>query len=251
MNQEKIGRLIAELRKKKGLTQSELGEMVGVGDRAVSKWERGITTPNIAIINELSKILGISSNELLAGELQETTGLTPSKNNFKTLLTKHKKLFLLIIGIIFIASITYLIFSNRQRVYILKDHSQEYNVEGRVVFTKNKAYVLIEGINFYDEALERTTIINYEYRVRSDNKLLFRSGYLGNNDKKLDGITIKDFLQNLKITFNYSDKLDYKEVVKNGIDLQISFLTPDNNTISKELKISLVKEKIINSLASE
>ena len=69
MDNKKIGKLIADLRKKQGLTQQELGDKVGVGFRAVSKWERGITLPDITIINEVSRILGISSDELLAGEL--------------------------------------------------------------------------------------------------------------------------------------------------------------------------------------
>ena len=57
MDNKKIGNLIASLRKSKGLTQQDLGDLVGVGFRAVSKWERGITMPDISIINELSKIL--------------------------------------------------------------------------------------------------------------------------------------------------------------------------------------------------
>ena len=96
MNQEKIGALIAKLRKEKGLTQSDLGAIVGVGFKAVSKWERGITCPDISIINELSKILGITSDELLSGKLNEehkslsSKGYKFNKNlniNLKSILT--------------------------------------------------------------------------------------------------------------------------------------------------------------------
>lgn len=66
MDNRRIGNLISELRKKKGLTQQELGDMVGVGFRAVSKWERGITIPDISIISELSRILGINVDYLLS-----------------------------------------------------------------------------------------------------------------------------------------------------------------------------------------
>ena len=87
MDQEKIGKLIAKLRKSKGLTQSELGEMVGVGFRAVSKWENGITSPDISIINDLSKILGISADELLQGELNKNKEPSSQKKfNYKKLL---------------------------------------------------------------------------------------------------------------------------------------------------------------------
>ena len=70
MDNKKIGKLIADLRRKQGLTQEQLGEKVGVGFRSVSKWECGKTLPDIGIINDLSKILGISSDELLSGELK-------------------------------------------------------------------------------------------------------------------------------------------------------------------------------------
>jgi len=65
MDNKRIGKLISELRKKKGLTQQELGDKVGVGFRAVSKWENGVTLPDISIISELSKVLGINVDQLL------------------------------------------------------------------------------------------------------------------------------------------------------------------------------------------
>lgn len=69
MDQVKIGKFIAECRKSKKLTQSELSNKLGVSDRAVSKWERGINMPDASIMLELSKILGITVNELLTGEI--------------------------------------------------------------------------------------------------------------------------------------------------------------------------------------
>ena len=68
MNQFKIGKFIAECRKDKGLTQMQLSEKLGITDKAVSKWERGITMPDTSIMLELCDILGISVNELLNGE---------------------------------------------------------------------------------------------------------------------------------------------------------------------------------------
>ena len=71
MDNEKIGKFIAKLRKSKNLTQQELGDLVGVGGKSVSKWERGINMPDVSIINEVSKILGITSDELLKGEFDK------------------------------------------------------------------------------------------------------------------------------------------------------------------------------------
>ena len=68
MDQLKIGKFIAECRKKASLTQLQLAEKLGITDKAVSKWERGIAMPDSSIMLELCDILCISVNELLSGE---------------------------------------------------------------------------------------------------------------------------------------------------------------------------------------
>ena len=68
MDQFKIGKFIAECRKKKNLTQMQLAEKLCITDKAISKWERGITMPDCSIMLELCEILGISLNELFSGE---------------------------------------------------------------------------------------------------------------------------------------------------------------------------------------
>ena len=73
MDTEKIGRYIAQKRKEKGYTQKDLAFLFSITDRAVSKWERGISLPDASIMIDLSKTLGISVNELLSGEDLEST----------------------------------------------------------------------------------------------------------------------------------------------------------------------------------
>ncbi len=68
MNQIKIGKFIAECRKRVNLTQMQLAEKLGITDKAVSKWERGIAMPDTSIMLKLCEILCISVNELLSGE---------------------------------------------------------------------------------------------------------------------------------------------------------------------------------------
>ena len=69
MDQAKIGRFIAVCRKKQGLTQMQLAEALNITDRAVSKWENGKAMPDSSIMLELCKILNITVNELLRGEV--------------------------------------------------------------------------------------------------------------------------------------------------------------------------------------
>ena len=73
MNQEKIGKFIAECRKNKKMTQSELADKLNVTDKTISRWENGHYMPDISLFNELCNILDIEVVELLNGE--------KSKNN--------------------------------------------------------------------------------------------------------------------------------------------------------------------------
>lgn len=68
MDQEKIGKFIAECRKENGYTQASLAEKLGITDRAISKWENGKNMPDASIMLELCELLKINVNELLTGE---------------------------------------------------------------------------------------------------------------------------------------------------------------------------------------
>ena len=69
MNQ--IGQRIKQFRKQNGLTQEKLADYLGVTDKAVSKWECGLTAPDLALIMPLARILGVSADELLGGKKEE------------------------------------------------------------------------------------------------------------------------------------------------------------------------------------
>lgn len=67
MNQYVTGAFIKKLREEKGLTQSQLAEKVFVSEKAVSKWETGKGYPDISLLEDLSKVLGVSVIELMSG----------------------------------------------------------------------------------------------------------------------------------------------------------------------------------------
>lgn len=69
MDQVRIGRFIAEKRKAQKLTQQQLAEALGITDRAVSKWETGRSLPDASVMLELCRLLKITVNDLLNGEV--------------------------------------------------------------------------------------------------------------------------------------------------------------------------------------
>ena len=68
MDQIKIGRFIADERKRKGYTQKQLSEKLGISDKTISKWERGNGFPEVSLLLPLCDELEITVNELLSGE---------------------------------------------------------------------------------------------------------------------------------------------------------------------------------------
>lgn len=109
----KIGKFIAQKRKKLGLTQKQLAEKLGMSDKSISKWERGICLPDVSIYIELCNILEISINEFLAGEEikeeqivqkseENIIGITSESKNEKKRLNKIIRVLILALSVLII-----------------------------------------------------------------------------------------------------------------------------------------------------
>ena len=112
MDLVKIGKIISEARKNKGLTQRQLANELHISDKAISKWERGIGCPDISFLIPLSQILDISLYELLSGEKEEVEETLKNAIHYsnKELQRKKKEIknksfalafFIIAVGIIF------------------------------------------------------------------------------------------------------------------------------------------------------
>ena len=240
MDQEKIGKLIAKLRKEQGLTQSELGAKVNVGFKAVSKWERGITCPDISIINELSKILGITSDELLTGELNKE-----NREKYKNKRPKNNtnKLLLIIpILLIILAICLYpIIERNKTYVYDLTSTTDDVYIEGEVRFKGKEMTILINKLKFDNNQLNKTIIKNYEYKILSNNFVIINFGFIDTHEMLSSEISINEFAQTFFINYNTLTKETRKNILKKGMLLKITFLDIENNRLEKELEIKIVK----------
>ena len=91
MDQAKSGRFIAEKRKEKGMTQKELAKHLGIGDKAISKWECGRGMPDNSIMVPLCDLLGINVNELLMGETLSVKDYNESSEDIILTLIEEKE----------------------------------------------------------------------------------------------------------------------------------------------------------------
>ena len=81
-----LGTIICELRKKNNMTQLELAEKMNVTDKAVSKWERNLSCPDIGSLPRLAEVLGVSVEELMCGEKEAPRTVSLGKEIAQTAL---------------------------------------------------------------------------------------------------------------------------------------------------------------------
>lgn len=81
MRKQTLGMMISSLRKEKGMTQLELAEKMGVTDKAVSKWERDLSFPDINSIPKLAEIFDVSVDDLMQVKAEHKENLSKSKIN--------------------------------------------------------------------------------------------------------------------------------------------------------------------------
>jgi len=169
LNYERIGKFIAEKRKEKGLTQKQLALKLGVTDKAVSKWERGLGCPDVSILEILASELGVSILEILKGRIIENEVISVTEMNdyveetlqfsnglsilkFRNILSR-----ILCFSIVFIG--LFLLILNVYHVFYL--HSRiEYNFDDKIIVDMKKNIVKID--NNIDKIKERNGIFSTE-----------------------------------------------------------------------------------------
>lgn len=91
MDLKKIGKFIAENRKKAGFSQESLAEELDISNRSISKWERGICLPETAKMPALCKLFGITINDLFSGEIVDMKNNNAKSNDNLLVLAKEKE----------------------------------------------------------------------------------------------------------------------------------------------------------------
>ncbi len=136
MNTEKTGKLIAEKRKEKDLTQKQLAELLYVSDKEVSRWETGRGFPEITILEDLADVLDISTAELIRGECieqpvqaQEIQEMTDSSLTLFREILQRKRIQNLFIGFLVSAAVMILAFVHLNSPRYIQDPGDALHVE--------------------------------------------------------------------------------------------------------------------------
>lgn len=183
MDQQAIGKFIAECRKEKRLTQEELGKLLNVSSKTISRWENGNYMPDLSFFEPLSEVLDVTITELLKGKrLEEKEKIKESdKNMIETLYKskKEKKKSKRIIVIILLILLGVVIISMKQ-AQKLKNVEDDQN---HIVF-KN---------NYYTNKKE-VKISEHEYQILRT---------LALDKKQIENLTIEE--KTLHINYYYSE----------------------------------------------
>lgn len=159
MEQEKIGKFIAQCRKEKNLTQAELAEKLNITNKTISKWETGRGMPDSSMLLELSKALDINVNELLTGEKigdvnykekaeENIISISKEKDKSKRKLKKALIFFCIIITIFITIIILYFIKSFFIPLYKYKQNKNQYFIKDNTQVAVNNIVVEFKGLDY-------------------------------------------------------------------------------------------------------
>ena len=256
MNQENIGKFIAELRKEKKLTQSDLAEKLNVSTNAVSKWERGLCLMDISLLKPLSEILGISVSELLKGKKIEKVDdniindtLTESANIYvkrakkkiikKILISSVFFILLFFVGLLIISEFNYGKIPFGSNAYM--DFPNLNSLHMKINADKCMNLIIDKDI----EKLDKLVVSNRQHLLLEDPKAIVEEKY-----KKLSNdVHSKSYIENLKnfyknvVVKNYKYNFFYYNGVNYVFDYYLEVVY-NNNHYTLDIQITPYKDSV-------
>lgn len=223
MKQEKIGKLIKEIRIKNNLTQAELAKKYNVTYQAVSKWENGKNIPDISLIKQMSKDFNIGLEEFYDGKYQKT------KNN--------KRLYILItiISMIILSCTIYILKTNSSFNFKpISSLCEDFKISGSISYNSTKSAIYITNIQYCKEEDNIYKSIDCTLYEAHDGviKRVSNESFYGKNVK------LETFLENVTFVIdNYTSSC--KKYKDNELYLEIKAVNNDNKTITYKIPLSL------------
>lgn len=278
---------IYRIRQERKLTQKEIGDIIGVSDRTISKWENGTTVPDLCQIRNICKKLEISPSLLIKSEKKLSDDITNLRRKIGKILNYIlHNIFLITFILVFMLLLLYFINNyNSIKIYDLKYNSENISFENGYLFkTKVTNILIINDIkinkikyNPIDTKVKLYTLVN------GDKKIIYTSENLNNiyieENKSGADLLSKDVIESIKqnlyllietkdennneynyecqITFKEkykNNKLSYKSYIKNNSVNTLGFpfdnLTDSQKINNKSTKVMSKNNNNANKLAS-
>ena len=242
---------IYRIRQERKLTQKEIGDIIGVSDRTISKWENGTTVPDLCQIRNICKKLEISPSLLIKSEKKLRDNITNLRRGIGKILNYIlHNIFLITFILVFILLLLYFINNyNSIKIYDLKYNSENISFENGYLFrTKVTNILIINDIkinkikyNPIDTKVKLYTLVN------GDKKIIYTSENLNNiyieENKSGSDLLSKDVIESIKQNlyllietkdennneYNYECQITFKEKYNNNKLLYKSYIK--NNSV--------------------
>lgn len=260
-----MGKFIAKCRKEKELTQEELGSIFNVTGQSVSKWENGITSPDISNLPKLCEVLDISMDELLQyrrfTEAEKNNELNKSQTKKDKLIVDTVKFYekragkkyskriayIVFFCMIIVIAILALYFANNYKsvkIYSLVSLNEGLSFKGKVIFNPNDKLIMISHFEYNDRFFGTEKELKAKkvmVSIQNDNELIISCGNLESSIEE-----IKPLNEHLNsFVLEYKDSADNKNGLREsdlkGIYIIIKYIDEEDN--ENELVFDLVTEK--------
>ena len=235
MDPEKIGKFICMLRKEKNLSQYQLADLIPITRQGVSKWERGVTTPDPQTLLKLSELFDVSINELLNGErlpkntIEETTLSILDQSNKKTKKIKRITITsLIIITVLLLSFLSYYFINsyNTIKVYkVIGNNNQFTTLDGIFMTTKEKYYLKLGRLRYSDD-------------IKINNIKM----YYKNNNKKVLLVEDSD-IDNLTVINHYGYRETLNKII-NNLYVEIEYNETEKTTLKLRFKSDFINDKL-------
>ena len=264
---------IYRIRQERKLTQKEIGDIIGVSDRTISKWENGTTVPDLCQIRNICKKLEISPSLLIKSEKKLSDNITNLRREIGKILNYIlHNIFLITFILVFMLLLLYFINNyNSIRIYDLKYNSENISFENGYLFkTKVTNILIINDIkinkikyNPIDTKVKLYTLVN------GDKKIIYTSENLNNiyieENKSGADLLSKDVIESIKQNlyllietkdennneYNYECQITFKEKYKNNKLLYKSYIK-NNSVDTLDFPFdNLIESKEINNKSTK
>lgn len=265
----KTGNFIARLRQSHNMTQDELGTLVFISRKSVSKWETGRACPSIDMLKRLSTVFGVSLEELIEGDFN-SSHVREKKLAYRIFKSKIFKVFSFPIILVGLAIISLIIYStiDTSSMYSINYEDERFGILNGVIVLSSKASYINFGTMYYNlEDVDDNTTFNYTLYYLDDDvdrELVSFSNiepvYLDNNNR-----FVKDFKKAKKKPLYL--KIDYENtkgkevrydlelvlsdipvskyaIEEGGQDTETSITDEEANDLSVEFLFKLSKEEL-------